>query len=550
MGRALAAAVLSQVFAVAAFGQSQSLLHIRVTLVDAAQQIRPVPRYALLISDNPPSAAPRLVVTGLDGTADVRVKPGSYIVESDKPVALEGKAYEWIQVVEVAAGRDAVLELTAANAEAGPMTSAATGLTEPLETDPLVTLQPFQDSVVALWSPTARASGFVVDGKGLIVTNQRIVGTASSIEVQLTPVLKVPGRVIQADADRDVAVVAVDPSVIASLRPVPPGCAVPARPTVSAGQKVFTIGSPIREPRGLTPGSISRVEARATVSDFSLAEGSVGGPVFTADGAVAGITTADEPNNLRREQIRVVGLNDVCAVLAAAEKKASGTPPNGTNLPVEPARPFPAAALEDAAKRRAGSVDPYMASSSDFDIAFITPVVSFAARQRAAASRSGRAGGARAIDAPPPSVRAMEDFGNWSSYVEDLPPVLLVRVTPRLVEGFWTTVARGAAMTQGINVPSIKRFKSGFSNMSVLCGANEVTPIHPFKIEHRLSETEVIIEGLYVFDPGALGPHCASVSLVLSSEKAPGKSETRAIDPKLVEQVWQDFAAYRDPGLP
>jgi hypothetical protein len=49
--------------------------------------------------------------------------------------------------------------------------------------------------------------------------------------------------------------------------------------------------------------------------------------------------------------------------------------------------------------------------------------------------------------------------------VAGFPPVLLVRVTPKLVEGFWTNVARGAAQTQGVAIPPIKRFTSGFSRM-------------------------------------------------------------------------------------
>ena len=145
----------------------------------------------------------------------------------------------------------------------------------------------------------------------------------------------------------------------------------------------------------------------------------------------------------------------------------------------------------------------------------------------------------------PAAVRPLIDFGNWSEYVADFPPVLLLRVTPRLVEGFWTTVARGAASTQGVSLPPIKRFKSGFSRMRVFCGEKEVTPIHPFKLEHRVSESDVVAEGLYVFDPGALGPQCGTVKLVLYSEKEPDKASSRVVDPKVIQQVWQDFEAYR-----
>jgi len=122
----------------------------------------------------------------------------------------------------------------------------------------------------------------------------------------------------------------------------------------------------------------------------------------------------------------------------------------------------------------------------------------------------------------------------------------MIRVTPKFEEGFWTKVARGAAQTQGMAIPAIKRFKSGFSRLRVFCGDAEITPIHPFKLEQHVSETETITEGLYVVDPGALGPECASVKLTVYSEKEPDKADTRVVDPKVIEQVWSDFAPYRD----
>ncbi len=81
--------------------------------------------------------------------------------------------------------------------------------------------------------------------------------------------------------------------------------------------------------------------------------------------------------------------------------------------------------------------------------------------------------------------------------------------------------------------------------MRAFCGETEVTPIHPFKLEQRVSDSDAINEGLYVFDPGALGPHCGTVKLVLYSEKEPEKGDTRAVDAKVLQQIWQDFAPYR-----
>ena len=142
-------------------------------------------------------------------------------------------------------------------------------------------------------------------------------------------------------------------------------------------------------------------------------------------------------------------------------------------------------------------------------------------------------------------ARVAMDFGNWSDYVAAAPPLLYVRVTPRLVEGLWMKVARGAASTQGAAIPPIKRLRPGFSRMRLLCGGKDVVPIHPFRIQSRLTETEAIEEGFYAFDPAAIGPACGTVSVVLSSVKDPNKTETRTVDPAIVRRVADDFVGMR-----
>jgi S1-C subfamily serine protease len=551
MLRALVLATLFFVVPPAVAGQELSVLHIKVVLVDAERNATPVPHHALLVSDNPTTAAPRRVVTKLDGTADVKLRPGNYTVESDRPVAFHGKAYQWTQMVDIASGRDAVLELTIVNAEVEAVTAATTTSALPLEADPSFLLPQWQDSVVALWTPTAHASGFVVDAKGLIATSQRAIGSATSAEVQLTAAVKVAAIVLASDPARDVAVLWIDPKVAASVRPVPLGCGQATKALAVGTQEIFSIGAPLSGQKGMTSGFVSRVAPHGIMSGLTLAPGGAGGPVFTAGGDVVGITTIpdekDDKENLRGDT-RVVPAADACDVVASAEKKMlAAAPPSGTLLPVEPVRPLTGEALKDAVQRRAGSLDPYLMSSSDFAVAFITPVLTYGAQHppEQAGGREPRSG-TRTPDAQPALARPLMDFSNWSEYVADFPPVLLVRVTPKQVEGFWTTFARGAAMTQGVSLPPIKHFKSGFSRMRAFCGKVEVTPIHAFKLEQRISETDAIYEGLYVFDPGALGPQCETVKLVLYSEKEPQKADTRVVDPKLLEQVWQDFAPYRE----
>ena len=59
-------------------------------------------------------------------------------------------------------------------------------------------------STIGVWSPTSLASGFLVDARGLIATHRGGVGRATSVEVQVSPTVKVPARVLVADAAQDV----------------------------------------------------------------------------------------------------------------------------------------------------------------------------------------------------------------------------------------------------------------------------------------------------------------------------------------------------------
>ena len=56
---------------------AQGVLRIKVTLANDAQLPTPIRRHALLISNEPPTAEPRQIFTGADGTAMLRLRPGS-----------------------------------------------------------------------------------------------------------------------------------------------------------------------------------------------------------------------------------------------------------------------------------------------------------------------------------------------------------------------------------------------------------------------------------------------------------------------------------------
>lgn len=532
-----------------ATAQQTGVLRIKVTIADADQQPRPVPRHALLISVNPTSAAPERAVTALDGTAQVHLRPGNYTVESEQALIFQGKSYEWAGTIDVRAGESASLELTAANAhvEAAPAqrSPASSAASAPGSASAL--LLDWQNSVVSIWSATRRGAGFVIDARGLIATNQRLAGTATSLEVQVSPTVKVAARVLASDLDRNVAILWIDPQAVAASRPMRLGHARAGEP-LAEQQQIFTINSPIGDGKSLASGTVTRILTHTILANIRVDDESLGAPLITAAGDVIAITSPeDDMPGDGSTGIRAVRIDEAPGVIAAAEKKMAETEaPHPARLPIERGPLFPDDALKEAAKARKGITGPYRVAAADFDVGVITPVLIHAARQTADRT-IGRERGRAARDEfeMQASRRALQDFGNWSDYVRDDPPVLLIRATPKLVESFWKTVLRGAAQSQGVALPPIRRIKAGFSRMRLFCGDAEVTPIHPFTIEHRIGRADAVYEGLYVFEPSAIGPQCGTVKLTLFSDKAPEKGDTRVIDAKLLQQIWDDFAPFR-----
>ena len=541
MRRASVALALLAVVAVSA-QPGQGTLRVTVTLADGAQ-VTPVRRHMLLVSDNPPSAEPRRILTAADGTVVLMLRPGSYIVESDRPAVFGGRAYQWTQVVEIVAGRDLNLDLTAANAEMVPLETLSSRAPAGGAREELA-LSKYQESVVAVWAPTARVSGFVVDSSGLIVTDGRAVGTATAVELQLTSTVKVPARVLLSERSRDVAVVRVDPSVVADRPPLTLSCPPSRAPSLEDGEQIASITAPHEREKDVVHGEVTALQPRRIQTDLRLPFGGPGGPVFNDAAAVVGLTSKSLEADASHDA-DVVPTVFICEALAAALSTVPATePPAATRLPVEPTRPFPIATLEDAKRiAQANALVPVM-SSSEFDVAFLTPPMVHRARQR-----SDWTGG-QSTRSPEAEARLgrLTEFGAWSDYFSTLPAVLIVRVTPKMVEGFWKRLGREAARTQGAVLPPFKDFKTSFRHMRATCAGVEVTPIHPFVLEHRLTEKNVIREGLYVFDPDAFGPQCGTVTLSLHSEAQPERADTLTPTRAVIDQIWTDFASYRATG--
>ena len=494
-----------------------AVLRVRVILPDGSGAPIPLPRVLLLISDNPATGEPRRVRTDANGVIELTLAPGSYTIESDRPVAFGGQAYSWTQYIDVVPGKETVLDLTAKNATVEAADAAAMAPADAaVSANSAVLLAKWHDSVVEIWTPTRHAQGFVIDAKGLVATSRAAIDGATSVEVELrtrADHFKVPGTVIVDDRGTGTALVWIDPQAIASIPPIDPRCGG-ERPAVNYEDDVSTIAAPMLTAKDAVDGVVTRVTSQAIYADLRIMRETSGGPLFSAGGELLGITSIDaDPSRFTRVTAWTIPLDRACEAIAlAAKAMAAGAPPKAVRLPLETSATSAATPVSKAPKK---FTTPPIVKASNFDIALMT---STQARERNSADPRW-------------------DFENWTDYLRYAPPVLLVRVSPQFEESFWKTLARGAAMTQGVNLPPLKSFTASFQRMRAECGGAEVLPIHPFVIERRINDKQSIREGLYVYDLAAFGSHCSSIRFTMYSEKDGDRGDTKQIDPKLFDQV-------------
>jgi serine protease Do len=137
-------------------------------------------------------------------------------------------------------------------------------------------------------------SGFIVDPKGYILTNQHVVQGATRITVGLQNGEELRGRVVGVDEETDVAVVKVETTK--DLPTVKLGDST----NVQVGDWVLAIGSPFGLDQTVTAGIISTLQRQTPYftnfqqflqTDAAINRGNSGGPLVNMRGEVIGINS-------------------------------------------------------------------------------------------------------------------------------------------------------------------------------------------------------------------------------------------------------------------
>jgi len=158
---------------------------------------------------------------------------------------------------------------------------------------------PFEDMFKEFGTPQTRkasalGSGFIIDSKGIVITNNHVISEAEDIVVTVDGNKDYKAKVIGADPLSDIAVLQIESKD--NFIPVKFGNSDKAR----IGDWVIAIGNPLGLGGTVTSGIISARNRTIGLSryedyiqtDASINQGNSGGPLFDMSGNVIGINTA------------------------------------------------------------------------------------------------------------------------------------------------------------------------------------------------------------------------------------------------------------------
>lgn len=528
-------------------------LNVRVVLFDGDLNQKPVPRLLLRAERlDGISGEPVTVRTGFDGTAELALAPGRYRITTPDGIQFQSRRYQWNQEITVSASASS-LELSNDNAVASP--SAASD--KPRRSDDLTELfRIYQNSVVTVWTEFGHGTGFVVDAQaGLILTNQHVIGTSDYVAVQFDEKRKIAARVVAFDAEGDFAV------LWASLDAFPEAIAAPLAKArgrgaaVAEGDRVFTIGSPLNQTRIMTSGIVSKVEPRVILSDIRINHGNSGGPLFTLEGTVVGLTTFAEADGTRDGISGIVRIEQAELLLERARTKMRDmTPPEARLLPVEPGGTYPLNALKTSLEAKKFDQGPYLFRQGDYDVAVVTPILKYRLSEgsRIAAQQQKERRTTRTTRAIQGTFRPLDDMKDWAEYAGEYKPVIQIEASPRLGVDFRPNFDFKRLNPDNPNAMRLK-FKADFYRMKLFCGTKEIEPIQPGKaaseIDYHTKSYEIAdatFVGIYTYPYDAISPACSSVTLQLFSEKEPDKPVTKVLDARTVARVAADFRPFRE----
>ena len=135
-------------------------------------------------------------------------------------------------------------------------------------------------------------SGFIIDSKGIVITNAHVVNDADTVIVKLNDQKEIQAEVLGVDRRTDVAVLKIKADNLPQVKIGDPG-------KLKVGEWVAAIGSPFGLESTMTVGVVSALGRNLPQenyvpfiqTDVAINPGNSGGPLFNTSGEVVGINS-------------------------------------------------------------------------------------------------------------------------------------------------------------------------------------------------------------------------------------------------------------------
>jgi serine protease Do len=142
---------------------------------------------------------------------------------------------------------------------------------------------------------TAGGTGFLIDGKGYLVTNAHVVKNGTRIEVQNRQGVSFKAKVLHLDPTADLAFLKIEDTAFKAYGTLPYGI---SRTGTKLGDDIFTMGYP-RDEIVYSKGYMSaRTGFQGDTLSYQITvaanPGNSGGPVLNKDGEVVGIVSSSQ----------------------------------------------------------------------------------------------------------------------------------------------------------------------------------------------------------------------------------------------------------------
>ncbi|MFC1532793.1 Do family serine endopeptidase [Thermodesulfobacteriota bacterium] len=154
----------------------------------------------------------------------------------------------------------------------------------------------FKDQVPKEYRQESLGSGFIIDKKGLILTNNHVVEKTDEIKVTLANKKEFDAKIIGRDPKTDLALIRIE-----SDEPLEP-LGLGDSDELEVGEWVIAIGNPFNFDHTVTAGIVSAKYRRERIgagpyrnfiqTDASINPGNSGGPLLNTKGEVVGINSA------------------------------------------------------------------------------------------------------------------------------------------------------------------------------------------------------------------------------------------------------------------